>query len=356
MKSGGISMKDIVTYWRPKLKGKHVPNINLHTSEGKRSGLLNEDEMKELMVGTKLHRKLNNRQSTYDNENDSDSDDSDYSPENEELEETESENSDQEMNTVDETTLTNVSVASSGQSCIKRILNGLKKLDNKHNWKEHNVNSFLDTFLKNRSCIAKLFLYEMDVINSEIISTFGKELFQKKDSKSIRIDKICKQLKKLPQLFDYSSSEDEVSGYEVPKLLGIVKKFIMTSKYPKDFLAAQLCKITHEECLTKWQNNSTVPFRIFLPFVNEYHTIFNYPERSLQRSQIEMRTFDYSHILNNLRFHICNRGFDNVHTEAFLEVSDMDHDALPRAVVEMKLDRQNCLLSKRFFSKEYRKY
>ena len=74
---GGISMKDIVTYWRPKLKGKHVPNINLHTSEGKRSGLLNEDEMKELMVGTKLHRRLNNRQSTYDNENDSDSDDSD---------------------------------------------------------------------------------------------------------------------------------------------------------------------------------------------------------------------------------------------------------------------------------------
>ena len=323
---GGISMKDLVTYWRPKLKGKSIPNISQNTQEEKKSGILTENEMKQLMVGTKLHRRLYARQSSYDNEDETDSDDSDYSPENEDIEDSESENSDQEVNIVDESTLTNVSVASSGQSCIKRILNGLKKLDNKHNWKEHNVNSFLENFMKNKSCIGKLFLYEMDVINSEIVSTFGKELFQKKDSKSIRIEKICKQLKKLPQLFEYSSSEEEASEYEVQKLLGIVKKFIMTSKYPKDFLAAQLCKITHEECLTKWQNNSPVPFKIFLPFINEYHTIFNYPERSLERSQIEMRTFDYSHILNNLRFHICNRGFHNVRTEAFLQVSDIDHD------------------------------
>ena len=352
---GGISMKDLVTYWRPKLKVKSTPNIPLNACEAKRSGVLTEHEMKQLMVGTKLHRRLYRRQSTYDNEDDSESEDSDYSPGNEELDDSESENSDEEMNIADESTLTNVSVASSGQSCIKRILNGLKKLDNKHNWKEHNVNSFLENFLKNRSCIGKLFLYEMDVINSEIVSTFGKELFQKKDSKSNRIEKICKQLKKLPQLFEYSSSEEEVSESQIPKLLEIVKKFILTSKYPKDFLAAQLCKITHEECLTKWQNSSTVPFKIFLPFVNEYHSIFNFPEKSLQRCQLEMCTFDYSHILNNLRFHICNKGFDNVRTEAFLQVSDMDHDVLPRAVVEMKLDRQNCLLSKCFFSEDVQK-
>ena len=172
---GGISMKDLVTYWRPKLKSKTIPNITQNTQEEKRSGILTENEMKQLMVGTKLHRRLYARQSNCDNEDETDSDDSDYSPENQDIEDSESENSDQEVNIVDESTLTNVSVASSGQSCIKRILNGLKKLDNKHNWKEHNVNSFLENFLKNKSCIGKLFLYEMDVINSEIVSTFGKE-------------------------------------------------------------------------------------------------------------------------------------------------------------------------------------
>ena len=42
-------------------------------------------------------------------------------------------------------------------------------------------------------------------------------------------------------------------------------------------------------------------------------------------------------------------------TEAFIEVSDMDHDVLPRAVVELKLDRQNCALSQRFFSEDVQK-
>ena len=68
-----------------------------------------------------------------------------------------------------------------------------------------------------------------------------------------------------------------------------------------------------------------------------------------------MRTFDYTHILNNLRYHICNKGFDDVATEAFIQVSDMDHVVLPRAVVELKLDRQNCALSQRFFSEDVQK-
>ena len=64
---------------------------------------------------------------------------------------------------------------------------------------------------------------------------------------------------------------------------------------------------------------------------------------------------DYTPILNNLRYHICNKGFDDVATEAFIQVSDMDHDVLPRAVVELKLDRQICALSQRFFSKDVQK-
>ena len=53
---------------------------------------------------------------------------------------------------------------------------------------------------------------------------------------------------------------------------------------------------------------------------------------------MEMHTFDYTHILNNLRFHICNKGFEDISTEAFLQVSDIDHDVLPRAIVEDKIE------------------
>ena len=60
------------------------------------------------------------------------------------------------------------------------------------------MNSFLENYLKSKNSIGKLFLYEMDVINEEVMSCFGKELFNKKDVKGVRIKKIAKQLKKIP--------------------------------------------------------------------------------------------------------------------------------------------------------------
>ena len=65
-----------------------------------------------------------------------------------------------------------------------------------------------------------------------------------------------------------------------------------------------------------------------------------------------MRTFDYTHILNNLHFHVCNKRFQGVSTEAFIEVSKVDHDVLLRTIVEDKMYRQNSTISQRFFAKE----
>ena len=63
-----------------------------------------------------------------------------------------------------------------------------------------------------------------------------------------------------------------------------------------------------------------------------------------------MRIFDYTHILNNLRYHICSKGLVGIKTSAFIFVSHVNHDVLPRAIVEDKMDRQNCTISQGFFS------
>ena len=89
-----------------------------------------------------------------------------------------------------------------------------------------------------------------------------------------------------------------------------------------------------------------------VPFLQDTHIIFNYPEFSKERQQLEMWTFDYTHILNNFRYHICNRGFVGISTEAFKNVSKVNHDVLPLTIVEDKLDWQNCEISQRFFSEE----
>ena len=351
---GGFSLKVFVTYWRKKFNRDKSKQVVINVNDNNRTNVLTAAEMKQLIVGTKFHRRIPGTRYIPDVDSESDSEDSGYNP-NYGDDDSESEDTDIDMNLVEESTLTNVSVVSSGQSCMKKILAGLKKLQNKHNWKQHNVNSFLDNYLKSKKSIGKLFLYEMDVINEEVMSFFGKQLFQKKDVKSVWIEKIAMQLRKIPQLFEYSSTEEERNEINPQNLLEIVRNYILKKEYPKDFLAAQLCKINHEEYVTQWENKSTVPVIIYLPFIDKNHVIFIYPEWNVDRNQVEMRTFDYTYILNNLRYHICNKGFDDVATEAFIQVSDMDHDVLPRAVVELKLDRQNCALSQRFFSEDVQK-
>ncbi|MCG8622125.1 MAG: hypothetical protein MJE68_09050, partial [Proteobacteria bacterium] len=171
----------------------------------------------------------------------------------------------------------------------------------------------------------------------------------------MRINKICKELRKIPQLFEYSSSEEDAEVMNAYSLQEIVKNLMLSQRYPKEFLAAPLCQITHDEEVIRWEQQSTVPVKMYIPLIEKEHIIFNYPEVSKDRHQIEMRTFDYTHILNNLRFHISNSGFHNVRPEAFMEVSDIDHDILPKAIIELKMDRQNCSISQRFFSEDVQK-
>ena len=146
--------------------------------------------------------------------------------------------------------------------------------------------------------------------------------------------------------------DEQIVMHEPKSLFEIYIQFITQSKYPKEFLAAQVCKINHMESVREWESNSNVEIIVDLPWINTQHLIFNYPEWNSDRKQCEMHTFDYTLILNNLRFHACNKEF---HTQAFIEVSNEDHDVLPRALVEDKIDRQNCTISQRFFSKDVQK-
>ena len=150
---------------------------------------------------------------------------------------------------------------------------------------------------------------------------------KKNDSKEVRVNKIYNQLRQRPKMIIIDSSEDEVvQKYKPMRLLDIYQKYITSSKYPKEYLAAAVCKIRHHESVAEWEGKSRIPINLEIPFLDDVHIIFNYLEFSEARQQIEMRTFDYTHILNNLRFHICSKGFNGVKTDAFMRVSKVNHD------------------------------
>ena len=55
---------------------------------------------------------------------------------------------------------------------------------------------------------------------------------------------------------------------------------------------------------------------------------------------------DPTHILTNMRSQISRHGYHGVHKEAFLRVSDTDHNVLPRTIIEDQLDKQSSDLAK----------
>ena len=107
--------------------------------------------------------------------------------------------------------------------------------------------------------------------------------------------------------------------------------------------------------MKEWESKSKIPIEINVPFLEDMHIIFNYPEFSREQEQVEIHTFDYTHILNNLHFHICNKGFVCVSREAFINTSKVNQDVLPLTIVEDKVDRQNCEISQRFISEDIQK-
>ena len=261
--------------------------------------------------------------------------------------------SDEEVNKFSVQNISTISTMSTGESCIKRILQKLKEKNNKHNWRTETLDSFVQKYLSSKKGINKLFNYELDVINDEIEREFGKHIFQKNDKKLVRVNKLFVQLRKIPQLLKFETSDEENIVYYQPKtLFETYQEFLLSKKYPKEYLATPICDIGHLRSVKEWEEASPVPINLPIPFLEDEHIIFNYLEISNERNQIEMRTFDYTHILNNLHFHVCNKGFQGVSTEAFIEVSKVDHDVLPRTIVEDKMDRQNSTISQRFFAKE----
>ena len=362
-KIGNVGMEEIKTCHREYIWNRYVKFYdNMRRKESMSGNILSKKDICDLIRGTKLHRRITQHHAIDDCESeisDEEEDDPDFIPHENQPEFTESdseESIDNDVETESQLNLSNVSIGSTGSSCIKKILIEMKKINNKHNWILETIDTFIVKYFRSRSALGKLFMYEMDIINSAVHDFFGIHLFQKKDNKTLRVNKMYAQLKQMPQLLSYESSSDEAENVFQPKsLFNIYKDFILSSKYPKDYIAAPICCIGHVENVREWESKSPVPIHLELPNSEEKHIVFNYPEYHAGRKQIELRTFDYTHILNNLRYHVSNNAINGISSAAFIAVSDVNDEILPRAIVEDKLDRQNCTISRRFFSADVQK-
>ena len=203
-----IRMSDIRTNQRRYIWGRYRKKCTSistrHLSEG-----LTQGELEKLIQGSKLQCLIISQDGGVKESEiseiayESDSPDLDYEP----IEESEisdikyKEDDDYESVEPNVSTLSTTSV---GQSCVSAILTQLRVLQNKHNWKNESVDSFIRNYLSTKKKIAKLFKYEMDIINEEVMRTFNKVLFKHQDSKQIRVKKIYMQLRQMPEMLQYT--------------------------------------------------------------------------------------------------------------------------------------------------------
>ena len=94
-----------------------------------------------------------------------------------------------------------------------------------------------------------------------------------------------------------------------------------------------------------WKNSHKVQIGVYIDPIERHFQFFAFPEYCAERELIERCTFDPTHILTNMRAHICKTCFQHVTAEAFLEVSERNNEFLSRALLTEEVDKKNLELA-----------
>ena len=116
-----------------------------------------------------------------------------------------------------------------------------------------------------------------------------------------------------------------------------------------------MCQIHNNDHLKEWKDNCPVPLIIEIPEENFEYEIYCYPNFNSMMQELECRSLDPSHVLNNIRSQICRHGYVGVCTKAFHKVSKRNNKIISKNTLVSNMDRQKVGISMDFFSEEVEK-
>ena len=235
---------------------------------------------------------------------------------------------------------------------LEDVLENLRKIPNKHNWKNKTTSDLVQFYLTDTTKATNLYHEELDVFNGMILTYTGVQIFQKSTSK---FEKVTRLIRNLGQ--HCAPVKNSIPVTHQPKsLLLLAKKGLLDKMYPKIMLCIVVAKCKIKSEMQHWERRSTIPTILQIENENEEvyfeHKIYSYPNYSAIRNQVEHRCTDPGHTLANIRSQISRHGYDYVSTDAFAQISTSNHEVLPRSIVLDQLDKQSIPIAKRFFSTE----
>ena len=134
------------------------------------------------------------------------------------------------------------------------------------------------------------------------------------------------------------------------------KRIILDDGYRIEHLQIALGTVLSCKVKADWYRRSTVNPTVFIPFASDDDStcegesveLFSYPEVD-KNNEVHFKTFDYTHILTNMRTHILNRGYNFCKQEDFEWIVDNTTGVLSRYLVEYNMDSQNAFSAMKLF-------
>ena len=132
------------------------------------------------------------------------------------------------------------------------------------------------------------------------------------------------------------------------------------NSFPKELIQIPLASLWQIEHRHEWFGRATVPLKCYVPTSTQgkIQTIdfFSYPEFCHTRNQLEFRTFDFMHVLTNLRTQILTQGLEYCKREHFEHLSLHKPGLLSLALVFEKMDQQNAFTVMCMFNYDVERY
>ena len=225
------------------------------------------------------------------------------------------------------------------------ILEELREVD-PVKWEDVTVHDiFPDMLIDLKLLFERCHIPEIAWIGKVLESYTGRNFYSTQLSKSRNVNAICKAFKGSNFVQDKKRIR-QASMNRMKTLVQLSKGIILNNLYPTVCLQVSCANALHKVAKSKWMQEAKILLTVTIPrkLVHKPPVdfqIFCFPEYTEKREQLEPRILDYSHILMNMRMHLCKTGYNFCKGEHSVELCKERLDILSQAIVIHKLDPMN---------------
>ena len=246
-------------------------------------------------------------------------------------------------------------LSSENFNLLQDIVVELKEYD-EDKWSHLTVTDLFPDMLRDAKVLmAKCLKEELGVIANILHSYTGRAFFSQSFLKATNANLIARAFKGTNFVQQIQRRKTTQQSPNPITLVEASTKILLLKSYPIIPMQVAYAKIAHWVSMCRWINASQIQMVVKVPrkiagLPPTDFRLFCYPEYAEDRQQLEPCTLDYSHVITNVRMHICRHGYDFCKTEHYLQLCQERPDILSKSIVEDNVDPQNVFTTVRFFN------